>query len=861
MNRKSWSFKVLVLAVPLGLWFGWRSHSTSPGEGSAPAEEVRSRTSAAGAPWRGPIGRLPSNAAEHRRLRLAGQVMGMDGAGVGGAQVSLSGASPKTVVSAADGTFTFEDLDAAEYVIRATAGDLTGEPVPVRAPGDPVLVRLNLGAALVVHVVDEGGKPVVDAEVGLLDDQPRIVRTDGAGLATLRGVRAGNVGITVSGAGYATSEVTADAAPGIRVELTVTLRQGYAVSGSVIDGGGRRVAGAQVGVRGGLGGVGIRGAQTVTDAEGRFTVAALGAGTHTLVATDGEHAPTEAAPVTITDRSIVGVTITLKDGGVIDGLVTRSDSAPARAATVRIIGRGASSVRELRTDEQGRFQARGLPRGFVQLQAESDGGASDVMDVDLGGAADRTEVRLVLDTTDSIAGVVVDSQDHPVAGVQVNAYPDAAEEASRPYGISRAALATTDRGGGFSIRGLHAGNYRLFATGAPGLRNPIDRGVAAAAGDSNVRIALVAGGALRGSLRLSKDGASPTHAELQLGQRSPMAIAGGTIDLGDIPPGTYDLSIRGAEFAELVTRGVVVRGGQTTDLGTIELSAGRTLVGKVVDGRGAPVEGARIELGGSSQVTMSDHDGQFTLRGLPAAATSVAALHQGRGRSIAQAIAEGTADPAPVVLVLRGFGSVAGTITTPDPPQAHTMITMMPKGDPGQLRGARAADDGSFRFAEVAEGQYLVSAIQTQSGSTRIANATIEIAAGAETKVALDFPRGPITLSVQVEPPRGGAAAGATVFLFRGGVAASTMTELMQVTTGGKLAGMKPWRADGESPTFEELTPDSYSVCAVAAGGSFTTSGTTRPADRPTGLVACRQVDVLAAPSEQTVSCQLPGGG
>jgi len=258
------------------------------------------------------------------------------------------------------------------------------------------------------------------------------------------------------------------------------------------------------------------------------------------------------------------------------------------------------------------------------------------------------------------------------------------------------------------------------------------------------------------------------------------------------------------------------------------------------------VEGARIELGGSSQATMSDRDGQFTLRGLPAAAASVAARDRERGGSTAQAIAEGSADPAPVVLVLHGFGAVSGTVATPDPEEARTMITMMPKDGQGPPLSAHVADDGSFRFAEVPEGEYGVSAFQTQLGSTRIASAIAAVAAGAETQVALDFPRGPINLSVQIEPPRG-TAAGAIVFLFRGGVAASTMTELKQVAAGGKLAGMKPWRADGEPPTFEGLTPDSYSVCAGAAGGS-------------TSRVACRQVDVVAAAREQTVSCQLPSG-
>lgn len=864
MNRKSWGMKVFVVAIALGLWFAWRSHSTPRLTASGPAEQVRPRVGAAGGSRRAQIGDLRPDAAEHGRLRLAGQVIGNDGAGVAGAEVSLSGASAKTLRSGADGTFAFEDVDAAEYLIRATAGNLTGGPVLVRAPGDLILLRLELGVELIVHVVEDGGRPIASAEVGLIDDAARIARTDGTGLAILKGVHAGMVGVTVSGAGYATSEVTADAPPGTKLELTVTLRQEYAVSGSVIDGGGQPVAGAQVNVRGGRGGVGIRGAQAVTDAEGRFTVAALGPGTHTLVATDGEHAPTEAAPVTITDRPIAGVTITLKEGGVLDGLVTRPDSEPARAATVQIVGWEPSFFRDLRTDERGRFQARGLPRSPLQLQAASDGVVSDVVDVELASAAARLDVTLVLDAAESIAGVVVDSRDRPVAGVQVNAYPDDADEA--PHAIARAVPATTDSGGAFSIRGLHKGNYRLFATGAPGHRNAVDRGVAAAAGDTNVRIALVAGASLRGSLRLH--GASPTRAELELGELSPVAIAGGAIDLANIPPGTYEVSIRGAEFAEFVARGVVMRSGQTTDLGTITLSAGRTLVGRVVDRLGAPVEGATIQIGGSSPVgnadasratddllgvAVSGRDGQFTLRGLPVAATSVAALHRGRGRSIAHAIAESTANPAPVVLVLRGFGSVAGTIATPDPALARTMVTIVAKDEPGKPLAAPAAEDGSFRFEEVAEGRYSVSAIQTQFGSTRIAAASVEVAVGAETKVALDFPRGSITLSVQVEPPPGVAAAAGTVFLFRGMVAASTESQLMQVASEDKLAAVSSWRAGDAPPTFEELTPDSYSVCAVAAGAPAPTGGTS--------LVACRPVHVRAAPTEQTVACQLPGGG
>lgn len=838
MKRSNRRALLLVIAIAFCVLLGRCVRSRDARPGIAPGVRVSAPTETPNERLRHSRSRYGVSPGAH--LQLSGQVISEDGAGVAGAQISLSGA--QTVSAGADGRFVFPDVDAIQYVLRATAGALTSGPVPARAPG-PILIRVEPGGTLAVHVVTDGGVPLPGAEVGL-DDTTAIAKTDATGTATLPAVH-GSARVAVSSPGYATSERLVEAPPGKTAELTVALRRGYAVSGVVVDAAHHPVSGARVGAREGLAGGGLRGAEATTDGEGRFTVPALAAGPHTLVASDGEHAPTEAAPITIADAPVTGVTIALGAGYVLAGEVLGADATPAPGATVRVVGRGPAFVRELRSDARGRFEARGLPRGFLQLQAESDDATSDVVDVDLASADDRSEVRLVLDAAASIGGTVVDARGAPVAGAQVTAFPDAADDADQPYGVVRAAPATSDRDGGFALRGLRAGRYRLLATAA-GLRSPGERGVTAAAGDQHVRIALASGGGLRGRLRLSKTGEAPARAELQLGDRAPVTVSHGAIDVARIPPGTYDAVLRGPDFAERVTRGVIIQSGQVTELGAIELTAGRTLTGKVVDLRGAPVAGAEVQLQSGGRAT-TGADGQFQLAGVPTEATSVAATAS-RGRSNAQAIEAGPAAPAPIVLVLRALGSVAGTINVRGA-QAPITVALISADDPGHPISARASDEGTFRFAAVPEGAYAVSAVHMQAAAMRTANTRIDVAAGAETRVALEFPHGAITLAVQVA-----GAAAANVFLFRGGVAAATERELQQAAASGKLAGMQPWRPDGDAPTFEALTPDVYSVCAVAARAAT-------PGPRsPDGAVACRRVDVLPAPSEQTVTCALPGG-
>lgn len=91
-----------------------------------------------------------------------------------------------------------------------------------------------------------------------------------------------------------------------------------------------------------------------------------------------------------------------------------------------------------------------------------------------------------------------------------------------------------------------------------------------------------------------------------------------------------------------------------------------------------PVE--NLESMSGVRSTISDQDGQFAIVGVPPTATNAMADHPDRGRSLAVAIPEGAADPPPVTLTLRGFGSITGKVTRKGEPVANAAVGESSKG-------------------------------------------------------------------------------------------------------------------------------------------------------------------------------------
>jgi uncharacterized GH25 family protein len=818
-------------------------------------------------------------------LRLEGQVVDSDGHGVGGAEVWLRSVPPKSAKTDDDGTFTFDRLVGRTYALSATHGALIGGPVrhKLTAQSDPVVIRLGEGAAVTVTVIDDGKRPIQGADVKLSE---RTVKTSDKGVARLAPIHPGWVEVEVSAAGYApNSGFTTVGSAGASGELTVILHKGTSVSGRVVDEAGKPIAKVRVtGSENLLGEVHESGA-TTTDDKGQFTIAALANGSHTLVAIDGEHAPARSSPITVAARPIRDVEIVMRAGGALSGMVIDSARKPVPFATVRVAGASQqlweNTGRQVTSDQKGAFELRGLSRTLLQVRAESDTAASGVVDVDLSSKPTAAPLELVLDVAGSIAGIVVDDKGAPVPEVQVNAFPDILGGASTK-GLVLAGLssATTGGGGEFVIRGLPDGSYRVWAARPSRGSDWGTQSTPAKTGDKDVRITLASPGSVIGKLVIAGSGAAPKLATVAIGFQMPTPVNDGGFEIKDVAPGGYDVTFRGFEFAELIQHDVKIEAGKVTDLGTVTVVRGRKLAGKVVDKTGAPIAGARIKLGamlissadageqGESLESMAgirssvaDQDGRFTIVGVPATATSVMAEHPDRGASLAAPVPEGTDDPPPVTLALRGFGSIAGKVTQKGEPVANVAVGESSKGGGAQGQFTRTGTDGSYALAKVAEGAHVINVMQQALMSMKSTSVTVQVTAGKQTIANVDIPVGEITATVQVKPLPSHKVDAAQIFLFAGTVNLTNGRQLIDGIFQSAVQGTKFWLgADKPAPDFPELVAGSYSICALPITGDMNDMQFQQRLQQNLHVlkVYCKAARVTASPVAQTFVVELP---
>jgi len=901
MNKKLAGVVVVVLAIAAAVWFfAIRGKDKEPAAKPTPAptdpwQNTAGSGSGSAAPPSSPVvGMSPRwvrDADKPGKLQLEGQVLDEAGDPVGGAVVTLSSMPPRTATTEADGGFSFDKLVGREYALSAVAGKKVGGPVVHRlsSSSDPVIIRVAPGAKLVVTVVDGADKPVPKADITVESQTEAKGTTGDDGTATFDPVHPGWVAVHARAPGFATANgFTQLGGANATGQLRLVLRTGYSVSGRVIDEKGKPIPKVDVATAG-LWEIPGSGHRAETDAKGQFKIEALAAGTHKLVATDRVHAPARSGPITVTDKPVEGIELVMQTGGVIAGRVLDHAKVPVVYATVRVVGEGSEmwlvDSRQAPTDENGYFEITGLDRTKLKVRADNEAAASEIAVVDLTTAPEKRGLELVLSITGTIAGTVVDEAGQPVAEVQVNAFPDIFSGSSTDaLVLAGMSSATTDGGGRFTIRGLPAGEYRVQAARSSG-RGRYEwgqGGVKAKTGDTNVKLTLSAPGRVTGKVVL-ENGKAPTLANISLANKAPSAAKpDGVFEVNDVEPGTYDLYVRGPEFAEFSKSSIVVKPGVPTDVGTLTLIRGRKVAGRVVDGAGNPIGGARIKSGdmlysmqgqedqmanfeemyGMKSAT-SDQEGRFVLVGIDKKATSVLADHATKGRSNAIEIPAGTDDPPPITLTLKGFGQIVGKVSLKGKPLSGAAVTATPKGGGAQLQVAQTEQDGTYTLEKIGEGVVVVSAMQQENlgMSMKTASAEVTVVAGKQAKLDIDIPVGSVTLSVTVKPLPSHKVDSAQIFLMRGVIALKNAKELTDVFLGGAAVGMKFWLGEGKPPAdFAELVPGDYSVCSVPITGDLSDPQFQSKLQQNMELLAvhCKQVKVTPAPTTQSFVHELP---
>jgi protocatechuate 3,4-dioxygenase beta subunit len=823
----------LLAAVGAGAWLIARRPSDG-GPGTArTAAPAHGAASAPGLPgWSAASG--DDEVDRPGALRLEGQVIDAEERPVGGATVELSFLPPRRVTTEADGSFVFDHLLARPVTVWAVKGDGFAGPVTVRlgARTEPVILRLAPSGTLEVTVISvPDRRPVAGATLSVRT----ATATSGAdGKATLRPLGPGRAVLEASAPGFAPARAPVLGGHGTH-SLTVELRRGAAVSGTVVDDSGQPVAGARV--RAAPPGPPRWPAPTVaTDGGGRWSFEALAAGSFRFGASDERHAPGLSEPVTLDGKTArSGIAIRLEAGASVAGQVVRPDGTPVAAASIRVGARG-EEPRQAFCDEHGNFALGGLPRKAVELVAAGESASSDIVPLDLAAAPSQNGVTVLLDLDGQIAGTVVDGKGQPVAGAQVTAVPGRPGGAGGRGGgalrLRGPAQDLTDSGGRFTLRGLPEGSYRLRATrgATPGFGMPGGRGgTQARTGDTDVQLALEEQGRVVGKVLFS-DGSAPSGFTVATGLGPGASFRGGDGAFEvDAAAGPVTLTVSGPLFkgTSVVAQ---VQTDQETDVGTISVERGRSITGTVRGSDGTPAAGATVYAGATLafgpnfgpvgpgvQQAESGDDGSYVIGGVPAKPLLIAADLAGVGRSTIQHV-PGGADSAQIDLALLGPGALVGRVTSGGQPVAGASVTATPQQAALSVQMVRAGADGSYRFDTLAPDTYTVSA--RPQGPQRGANQseTVTIAAQQEAHLDVDIPVGTVTVTAGIT-----GAGVAMVALVSGTVTAARGDELMAaVVARGPGSAHEDLARAGRPARLTEVVPGAYTACAIGVPPTVT---------------------------------------
>ncbi|MEA2599989.1 MAG: hypothetical protein QOF89_981 [Acidobacteriota bacterium] len=325
--------------------------------------------------------------------------------------------------------------------------------------------------------------------------------------------------------------------------------------------------------------------------------------------------------------------------------------------------------------------------------------------------------------------------------------------------------------------------------------------------------------------------------------------AKGRYTVSHLTPGTYDVTVQARGFAPLTVPGLAIPEGQgTTDLGTVVLSPGATLEGRVVDPQGQPIEGAEVRAaaGAARGMTLrflsrspdapdafTTADGSFRLEDRsPGESLDLAVSHPSYGPGSAPGVAVPTQEPVRIVLqpMTRVSGRTVGKDGKGIAGAGVTLTEMTPMsfGGTSRMRPANwnrtvTDADGAFAFDAVAPG-----AIEIRAEAPRYQTAELQ---GIEAKAGQEL------AGLELLLPPAAAVEGRVLSPDGRPVPGAEITVVQSDSSPGGFSGLFA-QADGDGRyTLEGIPPGPRTLEARADGyrravrDLEVTAGTTSTAD------------------------------
>lgn len=530
---------------------------------------------------------------------------------------------------------------------------------------------------------------------------------------------------------YATaSTTTASLPPGgtaVNVSLSLTPNPS-SFSGTVRNQGGTALANVRILARAGSTGVPVD--SVFTRANGTYALG-LPSGSYTVSARlPGYTVDRRDITLNIGDNLTNTDFLIAENFGFITGVITDETGAALAGAAVNLQSASGSGS-SLTTDVNGGFSAARLVGGTYHVEVSRSGYISRTLTdfVLPDGQTRRADLALTL-ATGSISGAVRTSGTSAgVAGATVTA--------TSGTGTQFTTLSAAD--GSYTLTLMPPGSYVVNAIASGyGLADPIDATLTAEA--LSVTGADILGlvpndAVITGTVTNFSGGTPLTGVSVTVqgtaGAGSVVTAANGTYRLTDLAPGRYELRAQLANFRS-ETRTVDVAASQTASQDVVmKRDAGR-IRGRVTNQNGLPLavlaELQFVTADRSFRVS-SNASGFYEIGDMPTGVTYQATTRVFRpGHVNAEqtvTYADGAEEVVQDFTVRVDDGRISGNVG-----RATATVTLFSMPGERLVTSTVAADDGSYAFTLLPEGQYQVRVNRTGFVFTPAASATLTLAVG-----------------------------------------------------------------------------------------------------------------------------------